>query len=175
MKTLQVYRNPGVIHTLVTETMVTDAEQYMLWLVKNSEDKSRNFAWARTRRLCLMAFASCFEDKCSGLQAQFLDYHRTYKRFPSKVDFKTPVGKLKIASRHLASYKATGPDVSAFISPTMADGGAEKFILAVLGTHYVSFVGWYDRLGLSQVKDREKYRLNEADAIPIGELWTPQV
>ena len=55
MKTLQVYSNE-VTHTPVTSEMIDDAEAYMLWLVKNSDDKQRNFGWARTRRLCLSKY-----------------------------------------------------------------------------------------------------------------------
>ena len=60
MRTLHMYSN-DVIHEPITAAMIDDAEAYSLWLTKNSDDKQRNFGWARTRRLCLMAFASAFE------------------------------------------------------------------------------------------------------------------
>ncbi len=173
MKTLHVYNN-DVVHEPVTPQMVDDAEAYMLWLVKNSDDKQRNFGWARTRRLCLMAFASAFEQYEPGLKAQFLDYHRAYKRFPSKIDYKTNVGKFKLATRGIASYKAIGSEISANLSYTMADGGADTFVMAVLGTHYVSFVGWYNREDLNKVKQGDKFRLNEFDSRPMKEIWLPK-
>lgn len=172
MKTLQVYSNE-VTHTPVTSEMIDDAEAYMLWLVKNSDDKQRNFGWARTRRLCLMAFATAYEQYAPGLQAQFLDYHREYKRFPSKIDYKTSFGSFKLATRGIASYKAIGSEITANLSQKMADGGADRFVLAVLGTHYVSFVGWYDRQGLNRCHNREKFVLNELDSKPMSEIWTP--
>lgn len=173
MKYLQIYSN-NVSHEPITAQMIDDAEAYALWLTKNSDDKQRNFGWARTRRLCLMAFASAFEDQCPGLKSQFLSYHREYKRFPSKVDFKTPSGKFKLATRGIASYKAIGSEISANLSLKMADGGADKFIMAVLGTHYVSFVGWYDRQGLDSLRQGERFRLNEFDSNPMNELWIPK-
>ena len=173
MRTLHIYHN-DVIHEPITAAMIDDAEAYSLWLTKNSDDKQRNFGWARTRRLCLMAFASAFEQYEPGLKAQFLDYHREYKRFPSKIDFKTSKGKFKLATRGIATYKAIGKDINANLSMKMADGGADKFIMSVLGTNYVSFVGWYDRNGLNLVKDGDRFRLNERDARPMSEIWLPK-
>lgn len=170
MRYLEVYKN-NVIHTPITSTMVDDAEAYALWLTKNSEDKQRNFGWARTRRLCLMAFATAFEQYEPGLQAQFLDYHREYKRFPSKVDFSTSKGKIKLATRGIASYKATGSLISANLSSKMAAGGADLFVMAVLGTHYVSFVGWYDQEMLRVVRQGDRFALTEYDSKPLGEIW----
>lgn len=173
MRFLEVYKN-DVIHEPITAAMIDDAEQYALWLTKNSEDKQRNFGWARTRRLCLMAFASAFEEREPGLKAQFLDYHKPFKRFPSKVDYKTQTGKFKLATRGIASYKAIGHEITANLSMTMAEGGGDIFVMSVLGTHYVSFIGWNTKEDLGKLRNGERFILREYDTRPMSEIWLPK-
>lgn len=158
----------SVIVIPVEASWITDVEGFGRWV--SQQEEGRNPSWAKTRRICLIAFACYYRSKELGFLDYFKSKHKRYSKFPSKTDYYIGDKKIKIVHASINENWNIGPEFTGRVTENAYKKGNDLYVLICYNVDRIVIMGWMTHEELRKTKERGYYHVRENNCHPMYEL-----
>lgn len=169
---LRPYKNK-VICIPVKGDWIVDVEALGNWLTSLEPDRS--YAWAKTRRMCIIAFAYYYSHKSLDIRKQFTDKHHAFAKFPRPTDYvvtRSPGDtiKLKILYSSVNEKWNIGSSLSWRLTEKAFSKKNDVYVGCAYNVSTVYIVGWLPHAEMAHKKRGAGYEVWESSLKPMNEL-----